>query len=83
MITVNQNKANIQHQYIADTMNIGEINNAHDFKVELKKLQTALYEAIKQKALTGEAAVDAEYLVKKAVLQSEKEALNKAQLVET
>jgi hypothetical protein len=69
-------------QYNAEAINFGQVDNSADFLRELKNLQAELNKAIAAKAIPDENAIDAEYQMKKAVLQAEKPAPDKKTLVQ-
>ncbi len=57
------------------------MQNKADVIGELKKLQQELGRVIEQEAVAGDAAIDAEYEVKKALAQAEKPQANKTTLL--
>lgn len=82
MATFNQQGQTVQYQYNADTINFGSVKSNDDFVRELKSLQAELNRAIEGKAIEGEAAIDAESYVKKALLNAESSAPSKKSLTE-
>ena len=82
MATFNQQGQTVQYQYNADAINFGSVKTNDDFLRELKNLQSELDKAIECKAIEGEAAIDAESHVKKAILNAESSAPNKKSLIE-
>ncbi len=82
MATFNQQGQTVQYQYNAETINFGQATNPGTFLRELKALQAEIDKAIQGKALEGEQALDAEYLLKKAVGQAEKTDPDKKSLIE-
>ena len=83
MAIFDQRGQHVTYQYnAAGNINFGAVQNKVDMVGELRKLQQELNQAIAQKALEGDAAIDAEYLVKKAVAQAEKPRPDKATLLE-
>ncbi len=82
MATFNQQNQNVGTQYNAEVINIGESQSRQEFSAELKKFQAEFKKAIEAKAITGEAATDADYHVQKAVNQSESENADKSKLLD-
>ena len=82
MATFNQQGQTVQYQYNADVINFGEVKTPADFKRELNHLQNELAKAIKENAVEGEDAIDADMYIKKAILQSEKADPDKKTLLE-
>lgn len=81
MATFNQQGQNVNVQYNAETITIGEAHNKGDFLIELRHLQEDLNKAIESDSITGESAIDAEKFVKKAVLEAEESHPNKKTLI--
>jgi len=81
MATFDQRGQEVQYQYNAETINFGSAQNTQDVVEQLKGLQQELARAIEQKALVGDAALDAEYEMKKALSQAEKPAPDKTSLL--
>lgn len=69
-------------QYNAETINFDQTQNPADFLRELRNLQAELNKAVTAKAIPEENAIDAEYQVKKAILQAEQPNPDKKTLVE-
>ena len=83
MVIFDQRGQQVTYQYnAAGDINFGAVQNKVDVLGELKKLQQELNQAIEQKALEGDVAIDAEYAVKKAVAQAENPQLDKSTLLE-
>ncbi len=82
MATFNQQGQVVQYQYNADSINFGSAKSNEDFVKELKNLKAELDRAIQGKAIEGEAAIDAESHVKKAILNAESAYPDKKSLLE-
>ncbi len=83
MSTFDQRGQQVAYQYnAAEDINFGALQSKADVVGELKKLQSELAIAMKQKALGEEAAIDAESALKKAVLQAGQPKPNKTTLLE-
>jgi len=82
MATFNQQGQTVHgSQYNAENITIGAIQNQQDFGVELHKFQQTLEQAIADKTLSGEAAVDAKANIEKAVLQTKEAKPEKSKLL--
>ena len=82
MATFNQQNQTVKYQYNAETINFGQVQTHDDFFQELKHLQTELGRAIKENAITGENAIDAQTHIKKAMLQADETTPDKKTLIE-
>lgn len=82
MVTINIQNQNVNNQYIADTINIGQSQTHEEFFQQLKYLQTELLKAIEANAITGEGAIEAKSHIEKALLQEEQATPDKKTLIE-
>ncbi len=71
MVTINQDNATINNQYIADTMNFNDINSVNAFLQALKQFQSLLGKSIEDKVLAGDIAKRADESVKEIITQVE------------
>lgn len=82
MATFNQQGQSVETQYNAENINFGAVKNVDDFLHQLKQLQAEFSDAIEKKLVTDDKAIDAEFLIKKAIQQAEKSKPAKNTLVE-
>ncbi len=82
MTYFDQRHQNVNYQYNAGgNINISNVKNEVDLRQQLEALQSELNEAIKAELFSEEQATDADYKLKKAVLESKKIQPDKNQLI--
>ncbi len=82
MVKIKQKVKTIHNQYIAETINFGEVKSSDDFVLKLQELQAELEKAIDARALSEGKSLDAEYQVKKAIAQAKSPTPDKTSLIE-
>jgi hypothetical protein len=82
MANFDQRNQNVHTQYNADTITIGEIHTSEDCLAAIKILQAEALKAIKAKVIEGEAALELEFYLNKAVLHAEQPPLKKSDLIQ-
>ena len=82
MASFDQRGQTVQYQYNANVINFGAAQIPEDYLQQLKNFQSELTKAIDEKAIEGEAAIDVDSHLKKAILQAEQPAPNKKTLSE-
>ncbi len=78
MVTINMPGAKVKNQYIAETMNFGDVQTRNDLIDQFKQLKSGLHQAIEDKAVP----VEAEGLIEQAIVEAGQAKPDKNILVE-